>query len=331
MPIRVVQFGVGPIGQACVKTILEKTELQLVGAIDIDQQKAGHDLAEICGLDESLGLTVRSDAEAALREWRPNVVVHTTTSFLDKTEEQLATIINAGAHVVSSTEELFYPHNNSPEFCQRIDRQATEQGVAVVGTGVNPGFAMDILPLTLTGVCTRVKSIRVTRIGDASKRRLPFQLKIGAGISKKEFRQKLATGTFGHIGLRESAQMIYSTLGWKVNAVEERIKPIIAANKIKTKFLVVKRGQVAGIHQLLRCKTGKKVVLTLDWQMSVGAKKQYDAVQIKGAPNLTMRIDGGIFGDTGTIGSLVNTIPKILNAKPGLRTMRDLPIPYILM
>jgi 4-hydroxy-tetrahydrodipicolinate reductase len=247
---------------------------------------------------------------------------------LDRIEEQLATIIRSGAHVVSSTEELFYPYQRNPEFCQRLDALAKQYGVAVVGTGVNPGFAMDILPLCLTGVCTEVKKITVTRVVDASRRRLPLQRKIGAGITRKEFKERAASGIFGHIGLRESALAVMATLGWPVDEIKESLQPVIADRRVRTPFLTVERQQVAGINQVLRVKNEGKERLVLTLQMYVGAKKPHDSVEIVGNPPLSMRIEGGIFGDTATIGALVNTIPKMLKAQPGLRMMVDLPVPY---
>jgi len=326
--IRVVQFGLGPIGQACVKVLAQKSGVELAGGIDIDVNKIGKDLGEVCGLKNPLGVVVRGDVDAALAEWRPQVVVHTTLSFLDRIEDQLTTIIRGGAHVVSSTEELFYPYQRNAEFCQRIDALAAQQGVAVVGTGVNPGFSMDILPLCLTGVCTEVEKITATRVVDASRRRLPLQKKIGAGISRKEFRERVASGTFGHIGLRESALAVMSALRWPADEIKESLKPMIAEKRVKTPFLTVETGQITGIHQIMRVKSGDKERLKLELQMYVGAKKPHDSVEIAGNPPLSMRIDGGIFGDTATIGALVNAIPKIISARPGLRTMLDLPVPY---
>jgi len=326
--IRVVQFGLGPIGQACVKVLAQKSGIELVGGIDIDASKIGKDLGEVCGLKNQLGVTVRGDADTALAQWQPHVVVHTTLSFLNRIEEQLATIIKSRAHVVSSTEELFYPYQRNPEFCQRIDALAKQHGVGVVGTGVNPGFSLDILPLCLTGVCTEVKKIAATRVVDASKRRLPLQKKIGAGISPKEFRERAATGTFGHIGLQESALAVTSAMGWPVDEIKENLKPMIADKRVKTPYLTVEPGQVTGIHQIMRVKSGGQERLKLELQMHVGAKQPHDSVEIAGNPPLSMRIDGGIFGDTATIAALVNSIPKIMKAPPGLRTMLDLPVPY---
>jgi 4-hydroxy-tetrahydrodipicolinate reductase len=326
--IRVAQFGLGPIGQACVKVLMQKPGVELVGGIDVDPNKVGKDLGEICGLKDNLGMAVRGDAEAALAEWKPQVVLHTTLSFLDRIEDQLAMIIRSGAHIVSSTEELFYPYQRDAEFCRRIDALAKQHNVGVVGTGVNPGFSMDVLPLCLTGVCTEVKKITATRVVDASKRRLPLQKKIGAGITRKEFRERAATGTFGHIGLRESALAVMSAMGWPVDEIKESLKPMIADKRVKTPYLAVEPGQVTGIHQIMRVKSGGQERLMLELQMYVGAKKPHDSVEIAGNPPLSMRIEGGIFGDTATIAALVNAIPKIMQAQPGLRTMLDLPAPY---
>jgi len=326
--IRVVQFGLGPIGQACVNVLAQKSGVELVGGIDIAPNKIGKDLGEVCGLKNHLGAFVRGDVGAALAEWQPHVVVHTTLSFLDRIEDQLVALIRSRAHVVSSTEELFYPYRRNPEFCGRIDTLAKQHGVAIVGTGVNPGFSMDILPLCLTGVCTVVKKITATRVVDASRRRLPLQKKIGAGITRKEFRERVATGTFGHVGLRESAFAVMNAMGWPVDDIKESLKPMLANKKVQTPFLTVATGQITGIHQILRAKSGGQERLVLELQMHVGAKKPHDSIEIAGNPPLSMRIEGGIFGDTATIGALVNAIPKIMKAQPGLRTMLDLPVPH---
>jgi 4-hydroxy-tetrahydrodipicolinate reductase len=325
--IRVVQFGLGPIGQACVQALLPKPAFHLVGGIDADRQKVGKDLGEVCGLKKRLGLAVRGDAEAALAEWRPHVALHTTQSFLNQIEDQLATLIRGGVNVVSSTEELFYPYERDPEFCQRIDALAKQYGVAIVGTGVNPGFVMDVLPLCLTGVCTEVKKIVVTRVVDAGRRRLPLQKKVGAGLTLREFRARVASGTFGHIGLRESALAVMRTMGWPVDEIKESIRPVIAKRKIKTRSYTITSGQVAGLHQTLRVKSSGKERLVLDLQMYVEAKNPSDRVEVIGSPPLSVCVENGIFGDTATVGMLVNTVPKILNAQPGLRTMVELPVP----
>ena len=325
--IRVVQFGLGPIGIETAKVIDKKSSFELVGGIDIDPDKAGRDLGEVCGLGKTLGRPVSADADALLHELKPDVVLHTTSSFLDKVEDQLLTCIRAGAHVVSSTEELLYPFERDADFSARIDAAARRNNVAVVGTGVNPGFAMDILPLTLTGVCTEVKSVRIERVSNASERRQPLQKKVGAGMSEAEFRELAASGGIGHIGLVESLLAVAAGLDWKPETVEEKLEPILAEKDIHTDYFHVRPGQVAGIHHTCTATIGGKTVIDLDLKMYLDARDPHDSVFIEGTPPLSMRIDGGIFGDTATVAALVNTAARIHTAAPGLRTMLDLTVP----
>jgi 4-hydroxy-tetrahydrodipicolinate reductase len=327
-PIRVLQLGLGPIGQACARELSRRPAIQLAGGVDVDPDLVGRDLGEVCGLEAPLGTTVRADLAQALAEWQPQVVVHTTVSFLDRIRGQLETVIRSGAHVVSSSEELFYPYRRDAAFCREIDALAQEHGVTVVGTGVNPGFVMDLLPLVLTGVCVQVEGLRVERVVDAGKRREPLQRKVGAGLSRREFEERLATGHFGHIGLRESAIAVMDALGWPIDRIEEQIQPVIAEAPVQTPYLRVEPGEVAGLHQEMRVWGEGLERLSLELQMYVGAPASYDSVEVAGDPPLSMRIEGGVFGDTATIGALVNTIPKVLAAAPGLRTMLDLPVPF---
>ncbi len=328
--IRIVQYGLGPIGQACVQTILSKAStgrLRLVGAIDIDPQKSGRDVADLLGRPEPTGVLVSDDAERTLAETAPDVVLHTTTSFLGGIRDQLTQCIEAGAHVVSSTEELAFPFNRHPELARELDERARAAGVAVVGTGVNPGFAMDTLALAATAPCVAVQRVRVERVVDAGRRRGPLQRKVGAGLSKAAFAEKKKTGTFGHIGLRESLLMVADGLGWPLDEIDETLRPMIAGGASTTEHLSVPEGAVAGIHHAISGRIGGAVVLSLDLKMYVGAAAPRDAVRVEGDPPIDLIVRGGIFGDTATVGALVNTAGLVMDAKPGLRTMMDLPVP----
>ncbi len=324
--LRVVQFGLGPIGQAAARLVLEKPGMELVGAIDIAEPLVGKDVGELLGLPPC-GVVVNPDAVATLASAQPDVVIHTTSSFLNRVEDQLTTCIEAGAHVVSSTEELFYPYYRDPEFCRRIDRAAKEKGVVVVGTGVNPGFSMDVLPLTLTGICTHVRHVRALRIVDASLRRGPLQRKIGAGLEKAEFEKLVAENRLGHIGLLESLLAVADGLGWKPDTIDEKVEPVLAETPIETKFVSVQPGRVAGIRHTCVASLQQKPIIELELQMYVGAKQPQDSVFIDGDPPINMKIDGGIFGDTATVAALTNTAGRVMGQPPGLRTMLDLPIP----
>jgi hypothetical protein len=329
-PLTIVQYGLGPIGQETARTVLDKdaAAMRLVGAIDIAPDKVGRDVADVIGdRDAATDVTVSDDAEAVLADTRPDVVLHTTTSFLDGVTDQLVQCARAGTHVVSSTEELSYPYDRHPDRADRLDREAKAEDVVIVGTGVNPGYAMDTLPLMATGVCTDVRTVRVERVVDAGQRREPLQDKVGAGLSTEAFAEKKAGGDFGHIGLRESLRMGADGLGWSLDAVEEELQPVHAEAPVDTGYRQVAAGDVAGIHHTAAGLVEGERVLTLDLKMYVGAEASYDAVEVDGDPPIDLRVRGGIFGDTATVGMLVNTAPLAATARPGLQTMGDLPVP----
>ena len=237
--IKIVQYGLGPIGIECAKVVLQRENLRLVGGIDVAEDKVGKDLGDLLGTGKTLGIIVSTDAVTTLRKTKPHVVLHTTQSFVPKVYDQLRACIAAGANVISSTEELFWPTYRSPDLSGKIDRLAKKYGVTVLGTGVNPGFVMDTLVACVTGVCTHVKKIRATRVVDASKRRLPLQKKVGAGLTPEGFRKLVDEGKLGHIGLVESCVAVAETLGWKFDQLQETIDPMIAEEVVQTPFFKV--------------------------------------------------------------------------------------------
>ncbi|MXW65077.1 MAG: dihydrodipicolinate reductase [Bacteroidetes bacterium SB0662_bin_6] len=330
-PVRVLQYGVGPIGLACIRSILTKQEtgqLVLAGAVDIAPEKTGRDVAELLGGDLlPTGIVVREDAVAALAETTPDVVLHTTSSFLDHVHGQIEECIHSGVPVVSSTEELAFSYDRHPERSAALHKEAVKHGVAVVGTGVNPGYAMDTLALMATGVCCDVSEVHAVRVVDAGKRRMPLQVKVGAGLSVKAFEEKKATGAFGHIGLRESLFFVAKGLGWPLDRVDEQLHPVLAEAEVSTPFLTVAPGSVAGIHHSITGYVGGKPLLSLDLKMFVGAEEPRDAVRVVGDPPVDLVVRGGIFGDTATVAALINAIPLVMHASPGLKTMMDLPVP----
>lgn len=330
-PLRIVQYGLGPIGQEVARTVLRKNDadaMTLVGAVDIDPDKVGRDVADVVGGEvDDTGVSVSDDADAVLADTAPDVVLHTTTSFLDGVTDQLVQCARAGAHVVSSTEELSFPYDRDPDAAERLDRVAKEEEVVIVGTGVNPGYAMDTLPLMATGVCTDVQAVDVQRVVDAGERRKPLQDKVGAGLSPDAFAERKAGGSFGHIGLRESLLMVADGLGWSLDDVEEELQPVRADAPVDTGYRQVEAGEVAGIHHAAAGLIDGERLLSLDLKMYVGADASYDAVEVDGTPPIDLRFRGGIFGDTATVGMLVNAVPLAASARPGLQTMADLPVP----
>jgi len=327
--IRAIQYGVGPIGAALVRLMREKQSIEVIGAIDTDPAKAGRDLGEVVGApDAPWGVLVTADAAALLQE-SADVVVHSTSSSLPDVVEQLLACLAAEACVVSTCEELAYPFRKYPDLAAKLDAEAKTWGVALVGTGVNPGFVMDKLVTTLSAVAQRVESVRVTRIVDAAQRRLPLQKKVGAGLSVEDFRAQVAGGAIKHHGLPESVALVSDALGLGVEDIAETIEPVIAREAIRTEFLEVAAGQAAGVHQIARGFAGGQEKIFMELQMYVGANDPRDAIELRGQPDISLVIPGGTHGDIATAAIVINTIPAILDAPSGLRTVRDLPMCFL--
>ncbi|MDW8233604.1 MAG: dihydrodipicolinate reductase [Roseiflexaceae bacterium] len=270
MAIRVVCYGLGPIGIGIARLACARSGVRVIGAIDIDPQKAGRDLGELLGR-EAMGIVVSADAVETLQRVRPDIVLHATQSSLAAVTSQLQECIAAGADVISTCEELAYPWSAHPQLAADLDAAARAAGVTLLGAGVNPGYAMDALPIMLTAACAEVRAVRVLRIVDAAQRREPLQRKIGAGLTTDEFAQRVREGTVRHVGLPESMHMIAAALGWRLDAGDDTIMPVIAERAITTEHVSVEAGQVAGVHQIVRGYIGEREVITLELQMYVGA------------------------------------------------------------
>ena len=327
MPIRVMHFGLGPIGNAVVTQMAARKGFRSVGGIDVAEDKVGRDLGVVAGLERRLRAIVSADAKAALKAATPDVVVLCTSSSLESVMPQIEVILKAKVPIVSTTEEMAYPVGPNRRLAKKIDELARKAKVAVLGTGVNPGFTMDALPITLTGVCERVDAVAVDRVQDASVRRLPFQRKIGAGLTAEAFRARVDAGSVRHVGLAESVTMIADAIGWKLDRITDEIRPKIAERQISSQFLTVEPGFVCGLLQDGIGYRGDEAVITLHMEAYLGAPESYDAVRISGSPALSMKIAGGVHGDVATASMVVNSIPKVLQAAPGFHTMRSLPIP----
>lgn len=324
--IRAVQFGCGPIGCAVAKLASERRDIELVGAVDIDEKKVGRDLGEVIGTDKRLGIAVTDDVDDLLAKAKADIVFHQTSSSIATVVPQLAQLMRFGVNVISTTEELSYPFITHLEFAKEIDEIAKANDATVLSTGVNPGFLMDTWPLFMTGVCKEVKEIKAVRIQDARSRRLPFQKKIGAGCTPEEFQKLVDAGTLRHVGLSESIAMIAAGLGWELDDITESIEPIMTSEPVQSQYIKVEPGQAAGVRQVGLGLKGNKAVITLEFEASLGASESYDAVYITGTPNMEVVIKGGTHGDIATAAIVVNAARRVIDAPPGLLTMKDLPI-----
>jgi 4-hydroxy-tetrahydrodipicolinate reductase len=320
-----------------VQFIAERSRLRLVAAVDPAAGIAGRDLAELCELagrpaEALAGLVVSADLVAALAAAAPfggaDVAILTTNSDVARVQHQIADLAAARLPVVSTCEELSYPWAAHCDEAAFIDQACRRHRVACLGTGVNPGFLMDFLPSVLTGLCEDVRAVTVRRIQDAAPRRIPFQQKIGAGLTPAAFREKVAEGSLRHVGLPESVHLLAAACGWELTRIEETIEPVMAEVAIAGGYRPIAPGQASGVEQwgrgFVAAADGEREVITMQFRAAVGEPEPRDEVEIDGTPPVRSVIAGGVNGDIATCAVVLNAAPVVAAAPPGLHTMLDL-------
>lgn len=327
--VKIVSYGIGVIGKRLAKHLLAKEGIEIVGAIDINPNIVGKDLGEV--LDhEKIGVLISDDADKVLAETKPDVVCHTTMSYLRQTFDQFEQILKHGIDIVSTCEELGYPYatEEGTTYANKLDELAKKYDATLLGTGINPGFLMDTLPTFLTGPCEQVETIYITRQMNAATRRIPFQKKIGAGMSKDEFRKAIDSGKItGHVGLEQSIQMISDSLGWELDEIKvDQPEAVILDHDVKSDAIDVPRGINAGTKQMAYGIVDGITRITMDFRAYIGAPEEFDSVDIEGVPPIHQKISPCVHGDHGTIAMTTNMIPHVINSTAGLKTMIDLPV-----
>lgn len=304
--------------------IAERKNLQTIAAVDLSDNVKGKYLSALPGCTAQ-GVRIVGSIEEAIAKQKPDVALLTTVSDMERITPQIEAIVAHGIPVVSTCEELCYPWKTYPDLAKRIDEAAKAVGVAVLSTGVNPGFMMDTLPTMLTAVCQYVHKVTVHRVQNARHRRLPFQQKIGAGLTLEEFEAKKENGSLRHVGLTESMHLIAHRMGWELDRTEDLIAPVVAVEQIKTPEMTIQPGHAMGVRQIGNGYVNGEVKVKLIFQATMGEPKSYEEVFIEGTPEICSRIPGGVNGDIATCAIALNAIPQVLRSAPGLKTMLDVP------
>jgi 4-hydroxy-tetrahydrodipicolinate reductase len=327
-PLRVAQFGLGPIGQASVALLSSKPWAQVVGAVDNDPNKAGQDLGQLTGETRLANRPVTANFEQLLQEVETlDAVIHTAGSRAATAIDQIEPMARHGLYITSSCEELLFPWLRAPEAADRLDRLCRQEGARVVGTGVNPGFVMDLMPVAATAVSQRVDAIQANRVVDATDRRGPLQKKIGSGLAPATFQARFEQGQAGHAGFQESAALIAHSLGWPWDDLTETLEPVIAERRIETPYVTVEPGQTRGLHQRCIAKVGGATRIDLDLVMALDEPEPHDVIKVLGEPPLDLRFESGVPGDPATVAAMVNAVRRLPACKPGLLLPTDLPAP----
>ena len=319
--IPVVIAGLGEVGRAIARSVLETPELRLVGAVDPAPALAGKALEAILGTP--CAGTVAAEADQALGAAEGGVLLQATTSSFERARPQIEQAVRARVSVASTCEELAYPWLKHEAAADALDRLCEKNDVAVVGTGVNPGFALDRLPALLSQVTGAVRHVHAMRVVDAGPRRLSLQRKIGAGLSEEEFEAAAERGEMGHVGLAESAALAALGCGLEVDEVEEELEPVLATRD-RDSAIPVKEGRVAGVRQLARGFGDGREVVRLELVVAVGAEHPRDEVILDADPPLRLQVPGGIPGDQATAWAMVHAAAALPLLR-GLVTVLDLP------
>jgi len=334
--IQVVVLGTGQMGTGVIKLLLEKKGIRLAGAYSKRKERSGMDVGEAIGLDKKLGVSLTNDLPTLLKEEKPEMVIQCTCSRVTEAFPEIETALNAGANVISIAEEMSYPAYGSPDLAAKIDALAKKNGVTVLGTGINPGFVLDLLVIALSGVCFHVDSITARRVNDLSPYGPSVLTTQGVGITPEEFHAGVADGSVvGHFGFPESISMIAKALGWEIERIEETREPIVSDVKRETEFVKIEPGLTAGCKHTGIGYMGGKPVITLIHPQQVhphlAGVTTGDYIDIEGVPGVSFSGSPEIPGGVGTEALAVNMIPQVIRALPGLATMADLPVPAALM
>ncbi len=324
------------MGSGIARLLLEKPGLKLVGVYARRKERRSLDIGPLVGLDKEVGISVSDDLETILKQTQPHIAIQATCSRVVDAEGEITTLIRHGVHVISIAEEMTFPAAGSPAFAEQINRLACSNRVAVLGTGINPGFILDLLVITLSGVCANIQSITAKRINDLSPYGPSVLMSQGVGLSPEAFQAGLENkSVVGHFGFSESIHMIATTLGWEIERIEEKKEAIVTQVRRETPFISIEPGQVAGCyHTAVAYREGKPVITLIHPQQihpSLEGIETGDTIEIKGTPNINLSGTPEIPGGQATCALAVNMIPRVLMASPGLHTMAELPTPAAIL
>jgi 4-hydroxy-tetrahydrodipicolinate reductase len=323
---RILHVGVGPLGVKILNELYERNLGNVVACVDSSPSVAGQPLTKIVpAADPKLRILPNL---GAVDNWdQIDAAVVSTSSDLKSCEHTFRDILRNGKAVVSTCEELVYPWLRHVALAEELHELCLKTGGRLLGTGVNPGFLMDALPAFLTCVCKSVRGIACYRVQDASVRRIPFQKKIGAGLDDEQFSKRVADGTLRHVGLGESLHFLAHYVGLPIERWEEDIAPVKADRDMVCGLGNIARGRVSGVRQVARGYYDEREVVRMEFQAAIGQSDPHDRVVIQGEPPIDMVIPGGVHGDVATCAIVINSIPRLLKAAPGLHTMATIPPP----
>jgi hypothetical protein len=322
--LRTAHYGLGEVGKQVVALLARRPDVHIVAALDTDPLKVGRDLGDVVRLGRTLGVTVSCDPELLIGGVDTDVVIHATSPYLSVASPQLIPLLASGKSVISACDELVYPWTSHPDMATRLDTTAQGAGAALLAVGASPGFVTDALPLFLAAVCSEVEALLITRVIDLAKEPAAVQAAVGLGMTLDAFREAADQGVVGLPALLDSVALMAAKLGWRLDRSVEMIEPIRATKRWETEATIVATGRMAGLRQVARGFRGDAEALRVDVIAFLGAPDPHEAIVVRGRPQISARIDGGIPSHLATAALMVHALPAVAVAPPGLLNVTDL-------
>jgi len=334
--VKVIIWGLGAMGGGMADMLLKKKGVDIVGVIDIGAKLGTSMYDHIKTEKGDCDDVIIGTPEEVIKEGCADVVLGCTDSFTKSAFDKLKFCLEHKINVISTAEEMAYPQAQSPEEAKMLDEIAKANGVSVVGTGINPGLIMDLLVVVMTGCCEDIEQITARRVNSLSPFGPTVMEEQGVGISKEEFLDGVKNNTLaGHVGFHESIRMIGDAIGWDVEKITQSMEPIVTDVKRVAPYQTAEVGQTVGCAMKGYGYVDGEVKIEMDHPQQIEPEQvgvqTGDYVIIKGTPNINLANVPEVPGGIGTIAMCVNTIPLIINARPGLHTMIDLPVPRAIM
>ncbi|MBL4935129.1 NADP-binding protein [Clostridium sp. YIM B02515] len=331
--VKVIMCGLGAMGSGMAKMILDKKGIEIVAAVDSSENKIGKDLGEVLGINSNLKIIVSGNFEETINKTKADIVILAIDSFVKNVYPYIKHIVQNKINCITIAEEMAYPYTADKDLAEEMNKLAKENNVTILGTGVNPGFVLDTLIITLSAACRKVQSITASRVNDLSPFGTTVMKTQGVGTTVEDFEKGIKDGTIvGHIGFKQSIPMIAKALGIEIDEIIETREPIVSNTYRETPYVKVEPGMVAGCAHIGYGMRNGKPVITLEHPQQIHPESEGvdtgDYIFIKGDPDMHLSIKPETPGGIGTMAVAVNMIPQVIASSAGLKTMVDLPIPH---
>lgn len=334
-PLTVILYGTGALGGLAVEALnAGRPTIKIVGAVDVDPDKIGRSLGELFPAGHAwANVKVAGSLAECLAglSQKPDVAYHMTESVPHDIEGQLSELLEAGLNVISAAESMFHPGLRFADFTARLDALAKSNGVSITGTGINPGFSFDSLPLMLARATNGVRRIDISRVIDVTGTGPGDIDHVGYGLLPDDFDAKIASGRIvGHMGLPESIALLAERLGMQIDTVTERWETETAAFPVDSgdsTLGILEPGRVVGITQFAEALKGDDVVMSMRlvmyYQPEQFGLEVADRIEIAGAHQINMSLVPAARSLFGAANIVVNATHDVAAARPGFISALD--------